>query len=106
MNSIFEQGYNSAKEIIEKGKLKKGNVLVIGCSTSEVLGDKIGTHSSPETAEELFKGIKKATDEAGVWLYCDKPRCITEIPQRVIATALPTHARKSAMLFSYARQLR
>ena len=68
MINIFEQGYNSAKEIIEKSKLKKGSVLVIGCSTSEVLGDKIGTHSSPETAEELFKGIKKATDEAGIFI--------------------------------------
>ena len=68
MTSIFDQGYNATKEIIEKGKLKKGNILVIGCSTSEVLGDKIGTHSSPDAAAELFDGIKKATDEAGIFI--------------------------------------
>lgn len=68
MISIFEQGYNSAKEIIEKASLKKGNILVIGCSTSEVTGSKIGTNSSPDTATELFDGIKKAADECGVYL--------------------------------------
>ena len=68
MISIFEQGYNSAKEIIEKASLKKGNILVIGCSTSEVTGSKIGTNSSPDTATELFDGIKKAADESGIYI--------------------------------------
>lgn len=68
MSNIFEQAYNTAKEIIEIGKLKKGDILVVGCSTSEVIGSKIGTNSSPDTAKELFNGIKKATDEADVYI--------------------------------------
>ena len=68
MSDIFNQAYNTAKEIIEIGKLTKGNILVVGCSTSEVIGSKIGTNSSPDTANELFMGIKKATDEAGVYI--------------------------------------
>ena len=68
MSDIFNQAYNTAKEIIETGKLTKGNILVVGCSTSEVIGSKIGTNSSPDTANELFMGIKRATDEAGVYI--------------------------------------
>ncbi len=68
MVTIFEQGYLSAREIIEIGKLKKGDILVVGCSTSEVIGSKIGTNSSPDTATELFNGIKKAADEYGIYI--------------------------------------
>ncbi len=65
---IFEEGYSSTREIIEIAKLKKSDILVVGCSTSEVIGSKIGTNSSPETATELFEGIKKAADESGVFV--------------------------------------
>lgn len=66
MNDIFNQAYACASEIIETAKLNPGDILVVGCSTSEVLGSKIGTDSSPETANALFDGIKKAADENGV----------------------------------------
>ena len=68
MNDVFNQAYNSASEIIEIAKLNSGDILVVGCSTSEVLGSKIGTDSSPDTANMLFDGIKKAADEKGVFI--------------------------------------
>jgi uncharacterized protein (TIGR01440 family) len=68
MNQIYNEAYSCAKEIIETAKLEKNNILVVGCSTSEVTGNKIGTNSSPETATELFNGIKKAADEYGVYV--------------------------------------
>lgn len=68
MDKIFTQAYNTAKEIIKVASLSKGNILVVGCSTSEVTGNTIGTSSSPQTAQALFDGIKKATDEAGVYI--------------------------------------
>ncbi|MBQ2286514.1 MAG: TIGR01440 family protein [Acutalibacteraceae bacterium] len=63
-----EQAYNAAKEIIEIAKLKKGQILVVGCSTSEILGAKIGTDSSPDTAKEVFDGIYAAANEKGVFV--------------------------------------
>ena len=33
-----------------------------------MLGDKIGTNSSPDTAKEIFGGIYKACNEAGIYL--------------------------------------
>ena len=68
MNTIKQEAYSAAKEIIEIGKLKKGQILVIGCSTSEVIGDKIGTNSSPETANAIFEGIYEAANEYGVFV--------------------------------------
>ena len=55
-----KQAYNAANEIIEIANLKVGQILVIGCSTSEILGEKIGTDSSPDTAKEVFEGIYAA----------------------------------------------
>ncbi len=68
MNTIKEAAYSAAKEIIEIAKLKKGQILVIGCSTSEVIGDKIGTNSSPETAKAVFNGVYEAANECGIFI--------------------------------------
>lgn len=65
---IEDQAYNSTKEIIEKAKLKKGNILVVGCSTSEVLGSKIGTDSNFSTATAIYDGVSKAAEESGVYI--------------------------------------
>ena len=60
--------YNAAKEIIEIANLKAGQILVVGCSTSEISGEKIGTDSSPDTAKEVFAGIYAAAEEKGVFI--------------------------------------
>ena len=51
-----------------RDELEKGDILVVGCSTSEVAGAGIGSQSSPELAEVVFGGIYQAVQEAGVWL--------------------------------------
>lgn len=65
---LKKQGYDITKELIEKAKLGKGDLLVIGCSTSEITGAKIGTSSVPEVANAVFDGIYTAAMEAGVEL--------------------------------------
>ena len=68
MENIKAQAYSAAKEIIEKAKLTEGAVLVVGCSTSEVLGAKIGTHSSPDTAAEIFAALHDCAKAQGFYL--------------------------------------
>jgi len=41
-------------EFLSLAKLKKKNILVIGCSTSEIQGEKIGTATAPDIANELL----------------------------------------------------
>ncbi len=68
MTIIGEEAYRAAKELLEIAKLEKDQLLVVGCSTSEVGGAAIGTFSSPDLAEAVFGGIYQATQEAGVYL--------------------------------------
>lgn len=68
LETVKQQGYNLAKELIDVAKMKEGQILVIGCSTSEVAGKGIGSFSSPELAEALFNGIYQATKEANVYI--------------------------------------
>ncbi len=65
---IGEEAYRAAKELLDIARLEEGQILVAGCSTSEVGGVTIGTFSSPELAEAVFGGLYQATQEAGVYL--------------------------------------
>ena len=58
-NTIYEQTKNAIEELCSVAKLKKGNIVVVGCSTSEVVGSKIGTNSDPDTAKEIFEHMYK-----------------------------------------------
>ncbi|MBQ6935052.1 MAG: DUF436 family protein, partial [Clostridia bacterium] len=44
----------SAEELVEKAGLKSDDIVVIGCSSSEILGDNMGTNSNPELGEQVF----------------------------------------------------
>lgn len=58
----------ATEELIEKARLNAGDIVVVGCSTSEVLGNKIGTNSSPDTAKILFESIYGVLNEKGIYL--------------------------------------
>ena len=68
MSSIYEQTQAAMAELCEKAKLKAGNVVIVGCSTSEVIGSKIGTNSSPEVAAEIFTALQDVAKSKGVFL--------------------------------------
>ena len=65
---IYNQAKQAAEEIIAAAGLKRGDILVVGCSSSEVAGGVIGHDSSLETAEQVFGGIYEATQKSGVYL--------------------------------------
>ncbi len=68
MNEIANQCRICAKDLMEKAHLKKGDIVVVGCSTSEVLGSKWGTNSSPDTAKILFESIYEVFEKEGIYL--------------------------------------
>lgn len=67
-SKIYEQTKAVIEELVEKAKLKPGSIVVVGCSTSEVLGAKIGTNSNPETAQEIFQALQDFAAQSGVFL--------------------------------------
>jgi uncharacterized protein (TIGR01440 family) len=79
---------NAVKELIEIAKLKKGDILVVGCSTSEVVGSKIGTNSDPNTAELIFEGIYNTLKDKGIYLAV---QCCEHLNRAIVTerTAVP-----------------
>ncbi len=65
---ISRQCILAAEELIEKAHLKEGDIVVIGCSTSEVLGSKLGTNSSPDTAKILFDSLYGVFNARGIYV--------------------------------------
>lgn len=66
--SLREDAYKATKELIELAGMEEGEMLVVGCSTSEVSGEKIGSASKPELADDVFNGIWDACKEEKVYL--------------------------------------
>ncbi len=59
---------NAITELVEKAKLKAGDLVVVGCSSSEILGEHIGKGSSPETGVEVATTILSVLNDKGIFL--------------------------------------
>ena len=92
MEKIREEAKEAMRELIETGKLIKGQIVVVGCSTSEVCGYKVGTQSNEEVAKMLFDGIYEAANEKGVFLAI---QCCEHLNRAIIMEreALPYYAQ-------------
>ncbi len=55
-------------EFKKQAAFKPGQLLVIGCSTSEVIGERIGTSGTVEVAEMIYRQLKKLQSETGIHL--------------------------------------
>lgn len=55
-------------ELLEEAKLVKGQIVVVGCSSSEIVGEKIGKGSVPEAAEAVLDSILPVINENGLYL--------------------------------------
>ena len=96
-NDLRLEVTEAVTELCEVAKLSRGSILVVGCSTSEVIGSKIGTNSSYETAEILFDALYEVTSSRGIYLAiqcCEhlNRAIITEraaVPGKEIVNVLP-----------------
>ena len=68
METIQKQAAQVMEELIQAAGLKAGELLVIGCSSSEVVGQRIGKGSSLEAAEAIWAGIAPVLHSSGVAL--------------------------------------
>ena len=74
---IETEARQAMTELVAAAKLKKGDVLVVGCSSSEMVGGHIGKDSSIEAARALYAGAAPVLAEKGVWLAA---QCLSRIP--------------------------
>jgi uncharacterized protein (TIGR01440 family) len=54
-----------ATEVAHAGKLQPGQLLVVGTSTSEVIGEHIGSGGTTDVAEAIFKGLREFQQRTG-----------------------------------------
>ena len=65
---IQAEARQAVEELLEQAKLKKGDVFVVGCSSSEIVGGHIGKDSSLEAAQAVYAGIAPVLAQRGIWL--------------------------------------
>ena len=68
MENIKQQAKTAVRELLDVAKLRRGDVLVVGCSSSEVVGARIGKGSSAEAADAILAGIAPVLEEQGIYL--------------------------------------
>ena len=66
--AIKEAAKTLAEELIGNTNIQRGQILVIGCSSSEILGNKIGKGSSYDAAKILFEAIYPVLRDNGIYL--------------------------------------
>ena len=65
---IKQQAKAAVTELLAVSGLSKGDILVVGCSSSEIVGETIGHGSSIEAAEAVFEAIYPILKEQGIYL--------------------------------------
>lgn len=96
MDEVIQNIKNQAKiaitELIDAAGMKQGDILVVGCSTSEVMGDKIGTNSAYEVAEAIFEEIYPIINARGLYIAA---QCCEHLNRAIIIE------REAAEKYSY-----
>ena len=65
---IEEESRQAVTELLAQAKLRRGDVFVVGCSSSEIVGGHIGKDSSLEAAQAVYAGIAPVLAQQGIWL--------------------------------------
>lgn len=79
-----EEARLAVLEIIEASKIKAGELFVVGCSSSEIIGKKIGTDSNVNVAEEVFSAIYEVLKEKGIFMAA---QCCEHLNRALIVEA-------------------
>ena len=66
LEKIKNDAIAAVNALLDAAKLHAGDIFVIGCSSSEMVGEKIGTHSSVDAANALADAVLPLLKEKGV----------------------------------------
>ena len=85
MSISYEEIKNQAKtacqELVETAKLHSGQILVVGCSSSEIMGHRIGKASDINAAEAVYEGIMEVLAHRCIYLAA---QCCEHLNRAVI----------------------
>lgn len=66
--TVKEQASAAMEELLQTARLRPGDLVVVGCSSSEIVGEIIGTHSDPDAAGQVLAGILPPLQAGGLYL--------------------------------------
>ncbi len=101
LHLIKEAVTDAVNELMDRAKLTVGDLLVVGCSTSEVRGSKIGTESGEDIGQAIFAALYSATMSRGVELAI---QCCEHL-NRALVTERATAKRQGATICNAVPQL-
>jgi uncharacterized protein (TIGR01440 family) len=81
LDEITRQAGQLAGELIEAAKLRPGQIVIVGCSSSEIAGHAVGSLSSPEIGRAVFDGLYPVFKSHGVYLAA---QCCEHLNRAVI----------------------
>ncbi len=80
-DEIKLQAKTAAEELVEAAKLEAGDILVVGCSSSEVVGLRIGKGSDINAAEAIYEGLQQVLKPKGIFIAA---QCCEHLNRAVI----------------------
>ena len=81
LHEIAREASQVIRELLEQTELREHSVLVVGCSSSEILGGHIGKIGSMEVADAVYQGIAPVLQEKGIDLAA---QCCEHLNRAVI----------------------
>ena len=89
-HEITSQTQTVVTELLEQANLRPGSLFVVGCSSSEMVGKRIGKGSSMDAAQAAFKGIYPILQEKGISLAV---QCCEHLNRALIMERAAAEAR-------------
>ena len=68
LEQVRQEAADAARQLAEAARLRRGHIVVVGCSTSEVVGHQVGSWSTPQIAQAIFDGLNSVFAPMGVYI--------------------------------------
>jgi len=78
---IRDDAARAVTELLEQTNLTAGDIFIIGCSSSEIKGSRIGKGSDIDAAKAVYDGVYPILKEKGIWLAA---QCCEHLNRAVI----------------------
>ena len=86
---LTAQARQATEELLEAAHLETGDIFVVGCSSSEIMGGHIGHDSSMEAAAAVLAGVQPPLQEQGVYLAA---QCCEHLNRAIVLEREPAKA--------------
>lgn len=68
LTEMRQQAAAAARQLAKAARLRAGQIVVVGCSSSEAVGRQVGTWSTPEVGQAIYDGLNSVFAPLGVYI--------------------------------------